>query len=176
MEVEEEQDYADSVSNLHSESDAENEIPASPASSSVQDTVPSVSILERLVRMLPFSMTRTFMLDRWQRSSVNTKQIFSSCGRVHSQTIRTPGLPRQILTQLHAYLCLTLTFLSPQQMDAYGTSQAVTLCKRNTSCASKHTHEGDNKIFLFFLSYRGIIIYSGGGGKATLFFFFFFKT
>ena len=109
--------------------------------------------LERLVRMLPFSMTTTFMLDRWQRSSVNMKQKFNSCGRVLWQTIRTRGLPfpRQILTQLHAYLCLTLTFLSPQQMDAYGTSQVVTLCKRNTSCTSKHTHEGDNKIFLFFL-------------------------
>jgi len=102
-----------------------------------------------LVRMLPFSMTRTFMLDRLQRSSVNMKQKFNSCGRVLSQTIRTRGLPRQILTQLHAYLCLTLTFLSPQQMDAYGTSQVVTLCKRNTSCTSKHTHEGENKIFLF---------------------------
>ena len=61
--------------------------------------------LERLVRMLPFSMTRTFMLDRLQRSSVNMKQKFNSCGRVLSQTIRTRGLPRQILTQLHAYLC-----------------------------------------------------------------------
>ena len=38
-EVEEEQDCADSLSNLHSE--AEHEIPISPASSSVQDTVPS---------------------------------------------------------------------------------------------------------------------------------------
>ena len=38
-EVEEEQDCADSLSNLHSE--AEHEIPTSPASSSVQDTVPS---------------------------------------------------------------------------------------------------------------------------------------
>ena len=32
-------------------------------------------------------------------------------------------------------------FQSPQQMDAYGPSQVVTLFKRNTSCTSKHIHE-----------------------------------
>ena len=41
MEVEEEQNCAASLSNLHSESDAENEIPTSPASPSIQDTVPT---------------------------------------------------------------------------------------------------------------------------------------
>ena len=41
IEVEEEQDCVVSLSNLHSESDAENETPTSPASPSVQDTVPT---------------------------------------------------------------------------------------------------------------------------------------
>ena len=41
----------------------------------------------------------------------------------------------------NSYVILKNTFPSPQQMDAYGTSQVVTLFKRNRSCTSKHTHE-----------------------------------
>ena len=41
----------------------------------------------------------------------------------------------------NSYVIFKKTFPSPQQMDAYGTSQVVTLFKRNRSCTSKHTHE-----------------------------------